>query len=267
MLKTKSLIPCVGCGKDFAGRIRTDGKQKKFCSPRCLQEYRKILRNCVQCGCEFTTYDDKKHCSWKCYSLSRPLKLVSYTCPTCGVSFKRDVAQDSRKDKDPNRKRFCSERCAGIGRRGEANPMFRGRRKAYRGTTWLEQKKRIHSMFFRCRFCETEIDGQGRHVDHIVPWRIAKLGKRDPNDDRNLWVLCRGCHAKKTHAEAVLFREGRKQYEIAVMKIAGREDARGQLKDAFEYCGITDVKSMTVVVLRKAKKRSAAQKQNELVFV
>lgn len=265
----KNMRACLQCQTVFNAVYDVkDRKSPKWCSVRCKQLYRGIIKVCVGCGSEFNSYDPKrKYCSRRCYREKHPVTMISYVCPVCGKTFERDERQVLRKDKNPDRVLFCGMTCFGLGRRGENHPDFRGGNKAYRGMTWLEQKKRIHAMFPRCRFCECQTEGRGRHVDHIVPWRIAKLGKRDPNDDRNLWVLCRGCHAKKTHAEAILFREGRKQYEAAVLKIAGREDVQYQLWDAFTYCGIAEVKSLTVVVLRKARKQSGIQQQNEFVFV
>lgn len=47
-------------------------------------------------------------------------------------------------------------------------------------------------------------------VDHIVPYRIAKVIGADiginPNDLRNLLCMCRSCHMKKTAVETLLLK-------------------------------------------------------------
>lgn len=253
----KNLLVCPECGNEFRGRKKSVKRRNGsvYCSKECRQKHRGILKVCVHCNKEFNSYDDKIYCSRECYNESHAAEMITHNCLTCGKETIRRKALDMRKDCDPDRRRFCSQKCFGVGNRDEDHPSFRGNRKAYRGKTWVPQKQRLRKIFTHCRFCEKFVDGQRRHVDHIVPYRIAKLGHGDPNGDRNLWVLCRNCHAKKTQAERFLFNSGILEFEEVIVSIAKREDIRMQVRDAFKYCGIVKTEGMTKVTLAKTKKR------------
>lgn len=239
-ITTKSVIPCVGCGIMFPGRARSDGKQNKFCTTRCKQNYRGILKVCVQCGREFTTYYGYKHCSWYCYLKSNPAKTAHHQCSVCGEEIVRSAALDLRKGANPDRPRFCGNKCHGVALSGSGSPMYRGRRKANRGNTWNKQRRKMKLKYKNCRFCEAEVDGKNSHVDHIVPYQISRNGKCDPNGDRNLWVLCRSCHCKKTMAERVLYEDGVEAFKKSVQQIAGKTEVLEQIEKAFTYCKVTE---------------------------
>lgn len=257
--KLKNLIDCLCCGKTFRGRKRKSGVSRGniYCSSECRQKHRGITRTCLGCGEKFNTYDKRqgKYCSRECYDKNNSAELITHNCFTCGKEITRLKALDMRRDSDPERRRFCTKKCFGLGNRDADNSSFRGNRKAYRGKTWIPQQQKVRKIFTHCRFCEKFVEGQQRHVDHIVPYRMAKLGKSDPNGDRNLWVLCRKCHSSKTQAERFLFNNGIPAFEDTIVNIAKREDIRLQMRDAFKYCGIVKAEGMTKVTLAKTKNK------------
>lgn len=233
-------IECAHCRNQFAGRIRNDGKQKKFCSWRCFQLHRGILRECKSCGKEFVTYCGGLYCSRACYEMRSAVQKLSYECLICGRLFHRDRGVDLRSDRDPERPRYCSRKCFFIASTGEQNPRYRGVRKAYRGKTWREQNQKLRSLFSVCKLCGATAEGRAKHVDHIVPFVVTRGSVVDSNGDPNLWVLCRRCHCRKTHLEYILLTVGVEAFIKSLTETWKGDEVRAAITKAFAYFGRLD---------------------------
>jgi hypothetical protein len=96
------MIPCASCGKDF--RVRPSETRRRFCSIACRSTGKDVP--CQACGkiIRSRPADPRKYCSRACSITSHPVE-----CDHCGQTFTRRPCEGDR--------RFCSKRCAGIGKR------------------------------------------------------------------------------------------------------------------------------------------------------
>ena len=135
-------------------------------------------------------------CSRKCRS-EFDLIIPLHVCEHCSKKF---YPPNSRK------RRFCSAECQRAHLVGSNHPRWMGDRKRSRGDTWCAARKAARSRDKACAGCGALPEAhQLLSVDHIVPFRLARLYAEsagiDPNDLRNLVCLCRSCHGMKTQIE------------------------------------------------------------------
>lgn len=238
--RTTNFVNCMCCGKVFRGRTRdqeTSGGNK-YCSPECRQKYCGITKTCTECGEKFNNYDkrQRKFCSRACYKKSHRTRVTKLLCHACGKEFERPTAFANRSDRDPRHRYYCSRECQLIGISGTSSLMYLGTRSADRGDTWKKQRKIVAKSRKRCRFCRCFPKGRLKHVDHIIPYRVARKGNSDPNGNQNLWVLCRRCHCRKTQIERVLYQKGVEAYRQEIKKIAGSTPIDKAFDRAVKYC-------------------------------
>lgn len=240
--KIKNFCNCLNCGKEFLAFTKKNGHRKRYCSPKCKSEHKRTLLECEFCGGKFRAYGrdkEKRYCSWECRKAANPVPQAELVCINCKKDFRRDVAQAFRSDKNPLRDVFCSKDCAWEYNRGENNVLYLGNRKADRGPTWKEQRKKALDVSREiCCFCGEAVSGREACVDHIVPFRLFKElpdGKNLANDLTNLWVLCRSCHSKKTQAEVrILYSLGFEKFAHHVKGISAR-DVEADMRRAHDY--------------------------------
>ena len=105
--------------------------------------------------------------------------------------------------------------------KGKSNPLYRGKRRANRGTTWRERSgwARLRDISCQCLLHDpdyTPSRTEELSVDHIVPYRMimawnedeSRAEVYDPNALENLVSLCRSCHQKKTSSIEALLLKG-----------------------------------------------------------
>lgn len=227
-LRVENIKFCENCLAVFNGRTRPDRlrEEKRYCSPRCRKVHRGIIRICKTCSNEFERYDRRwqaNYCSRGCYEKDHVAEVVTLTCVNCSEVFKRKKCFDERAGVDLDRSRFCTRKCAGQYLRGENSPFYLGNRRADRGPFWKEAKLTCITRRVKvCRFCDGAVVGRNACVDHIIPYRLferTESGLRLSCHDSNLWLLCRGCHAKKTVMERILYREGINAFTVAVQAL------------------------------------------------
>lgn len=204
------LKPCRICG------IPTLLNWKiRVCSRKCMIAVRIKKKICPQCRCEFFSGEWKtKFCSHKCSvdAIRAPRPPIS--CRECKRLF---TAQWSTRTRD---RVFCSKECQSAGMRGKSHPLYRGKRRANRGSNWRERSgwARIRDIHCQCLLHRPEYIPSRKEelsVDHIVPYRMimswnedtSRTEVYDPNALENLVSLCRACHQKKTsHIESLLLK-------------------------------------------------------------
>lgn len=228
----KQTIPCVQCGRQFPGRPRIDGKQKRVCSNECLRDLRGINKICVKCGAKFATYYGYKYCSRDCYNEDHRMELVEINCAHCGKILVRRKCFDLRKEADPNRDRYCDLRCISAAAKKRALPSFNPKRPGYRGPDWkIIRIGVLERANYTCRICHSELPRNGKftkrgNVDHLIPVRyLSKRGHTwdTMNVEANLSVFCRGCHTRKWHIERILRSDTIDQYAESIKTAFGVE--------------------------------------------
>ena len=202
----KTTITCITCGNKIpvwpSERLTT-----KFCSRKCLGQYRKgkipvgllgkrgikpITRKtcaCHACGKQFevelSQFVKRKHCSLACRK-----KRENLTCLQCGIIF-----EARRRD----HRKYCSDKCARlqsrINRKGIANKSWKG------GITPInfsirkspEYKLWRTSVFtrdnFTCVWCGHK--GGEIHADHINSFSLYHKLRFVVANGR---TLCKKCH-------------------------------------------------------------------------
>ena len=114
-------------------------------------------------------------------------------CPECGCEFEC-------RPSDP--KRACSDRCAGLSRRGERNPKFNGGLSESEGRTVIVHRDGTWTFYYRA-LMEAHL---GRE---LLPSEVVHHINGDPTDDRieNLQVLSRAAHMEIHRPELLAARK------------------------------------------------------------
>lgn len=134
----RNIKTCPICGKDFLAH-RCKGKETRFCSRKCaIADRMRYAANhpknppqiftCKQCGRQFEriVYPssegkiDFDYCSPACRNKARSIEQIP--CPICGKLFTPRV-NDTGKNGQHLRKRFCSSECGSASRRGKPGPI------------------------------------------------------------------------------------------------------------------------------------------------
>ena len=158
---------CEYCGKEFYAHGRFKGKERRYCSVKCANEYHA--------------------------SLIKDKTLVTKKCEQCGKEFM--VKYGLREQK------YCSKEC-----RWEAMIVFtEGRRvkdrmtvKARRDKLTIPKPKRyldalLIAQNYACVYCGKQM-GNKPTIDHILP--VSHGGN---NEKGNLIYCCQSCNSKKGH--------------------------------------------------------------------
>jgi len=165
---------CPYCNKEF----HPFNLIQKFCSLKCLYDYRHKIKNetdckkpkkCVGCGKEFRPLNFRtKYCSRDCF-LASIIKKDKINCPTCGKEFlKMRVSQ-----------KYCSRRC------GEPIRKSKKTKKSWIDLLWAELVKLLAGV--RCEYC-----GKTSYLNSHHIFSRAKLNLRWDTD--NGICLCTGHH-------------------------------------------------------------------------
>ena len=107
------------------------------------------------------------------------------SCQHCGEQFetyKKWIARGGGK--------FCSRRCAGKARVGNAGSS--------RGYGWEKTRQLVRERDGACVCCGGKDEGRELSADHIIPWYAVKGDVEKANNLDNLASLCAPCHGVKT---------------------------------------------------------------------
>lgn len=175
-------------------------------------------KRCRQCKTKFTPRDAfdakvRKFCTPKCYTDAKRVKRKQVACRNCNKVFEERPALTTR--------RFCSGTCfyqhAKKSRTGKGNPNFRGgiwarktglfrhgsktAGKHLRACSKYKKKFIERNGYACCEVCRTS--GAYRYSTHHLYY--ASRFPKHPNlhDDRNLILLCEECH-RRFHASEMM---------------------------------------------------------------
>ena len=83
-----------------------------------------------------------------------------------------------------------------IDKRIKIKPLEKIIHKKYglRQEEWIKFSKEFRLNFDKCYTCKKSINLLNSDIDHKIPYKISK-----DNSIKNLLVLCKSCHAKKTY--------------------------------------------------------------------
>ena len=156
---------CQNCGIEFYAHGRYKGKDRKFCSKICANQYQQKVK----------TYEN-----W-----------ITKTCPICGEQF---TVKQTQKDKI-----YCSRACCDQGR----IKYTEGKRVGDRQTARLRRErltKPIMENYLKalkiiqkdkCAYCGEPMNGHGT-IEHLVP--VSSGGN---NDWWNIVLCCKHCNSQK----------------------------------------------------------------------
>lgn len=145
------------------------------CGNMCVVSAKKLISgNTKSCGC----------------LVGRP--QVTRICPVCGAKFKIKQAWIDR-----GWGIYCSTKCAGIGKRGDKNPLWKGGISfgKYCEKFNTSKKEEVREMYGRvCFICGKDEEENGRKLDvHHVDYN------KNQGCEGSRWKLvplCKSCHAK-----------------------------------------------------------------------
>jgi len=260
-MRNNKLTTCEQCGVQF--NADRPGRSRRFCSSRCwYKAHTREPKLCKQCGCEVGLYSKLclkcwretarrkpktclqcgasfsgrggKFCSNKCVGAHNRVTSLTHTCSNCEKIFTA-VRARTRQGKHT----FCSRECQHKFFKEHRHPAWRGERRHERGKDWptasAAARARDNNI---CVNCDCE-DGKRISVDHIVPYRLAKLWSPQPNALVNLACMCRSCHSKKTGIERRLLEGDIHGFITSMYTLGGINYYR--VLDALKYFGLERV--------------------------
>jgi len=189
-------LTCLQCGKEFI-RSRTQAKksEKHYCSPGCLQDWRRVNQIAVACKiCGKIFYPKRAianlYCSKECRSIGKTT-AKTLICQQCGKPFRAFASQAK------NGRRFCSHECSENWTVGRNHPNYVGGKCLAHGSRWERIRKEIIERDKVCRWCGAprSSDGRSLFVHHIDPRRRYLIVDM-ANEKDNLVALCDKCHGK-----------------------------------------------------------------------
>jgi len=217
MLKASRAATCKACGQTLKRGA------KKFCSYRCYSRAPKefsAVRSCKKCFTQFRIIHAHQTFCDACrqvrlHSPAKRLNCRAYvTCKNCGIKFSR-LTRRIRNEQNS----FCSPRCVAQWQKGKRHPSWSGGfgRTRITAETWRAKARAIRKRDnHACQVCGgTRNPGyQQLPVDHIVPYRIARIwAPTHEDDEENLLTLCQVHHGIKLKAEKRLDRGDRLGWE------------------------------------------------------
>ena len=117
----------------------------------------KSMRNCLQCGKEFSCYHDGKFCSYQCYWDSKK-RRVEVTCGFCGDSFMTFPGERNRRTIQ-----YCSKECYRQGYRGEVCGSYKGGRVSLTCLICGRDFERHAGEVETAKYCSPECNGKAKY--------------------------------------------------------------------------------------------------------
>lgn len=189
---------CPTCGTQFA--VSQHRRAQVYCSQECTPQRtqdpeKRTITTCEQCGEPFVHYksNPRKYCSNECKWEAMKTTPYIHTCPCCGEEYETDKKHQE----------FCSAECAGVAKRGEDHPNWKGGASVQYGPNWETQKRKAKDRDqHTCQLCGYESGGDTLlDVHHIIPYREFDDDWETANVLDNLISLCRPCHVKVERSE------------------------------------------------------------------